>query len=242
MKKEAFYFSHDSNARNDEKIIALRMEMGWEGYGLYWAIVEMLRDTANYAMQNSYNSIAYSLHSDSETIGKVIEDFDLFEAKEGLFFSESLKNRMEIKERKSTKAREAAFIRWGKKEDMNKYEVVDKEVVNATALRNISPPNAIKEKKVKESKVKERERTHTAFSFIEKNKGQRFEDWLIKNKSQVREWVRMIENFNDTVEQEKLTFEYNPLFARLRKYCRNWVSNQKNNTPVFVGNKLRGVL
>jgi len=36
MKKEAYYFSHDSNARQDEKIIKLRMKLGWEGYGLYW--------------------------------------------------------------------------------------------------------------------------------------------------------------------------------------------------------------
>jgi len=40
MKKEAYYFSLDSNARDDPKILQLRMEMGWEGYGLFWAIIE----------------------------------------------------------------------------------------------------------------------------------------------------------------------------------------------------------
>ena len=42
MANEAYYFSHDSNARNDEKVLMLRAKHGWEGYGLYWALVEMM--------------------------------------------------------------------------------------------------------------------------------------------------------------------------------------------------------
>jgi hypothetical protein len=29
------YFSHDANARHDEKILELRAELGWEGYGTF---------------------------------------------------------------------------------------------------------------------------------------------------------------------------------------------------------------
>ena len=42
MKKDAFYFSHDYNAQDDAKILNLRSEYGWEGYGLYWAIIERM--------------------------------------------------------------------------------------------------------------------------------------------------------------------------------------------------------
>ena len=41
MKKTS-YFSHDSNARNDEKILAVRMKYGAEGYGIYFMILERL--------------------------------------------------------------------------------------------------------------------------------------------------------------------------------------------------------
>jgi hypothetical protein len=42
--KDAYYFSHDTNARNDPKIAAMRQSYGVEGYGLYWIVVEMLAE------------------------------------------------------------------------------------------------------------------------------------------------------------------------------------------------------
>lgn len=50
-KKDAYYFSHDSNARNDDKILELRSIYGYEGYGLFWAIIEVLRDSTNYKFE-----------------------------------------------------------------------------------------------------------------------------------------------------------------------------------------------
>mgnify|MGYP001572489914 CR=1 FL=1 len=35
MAKDTYYFSHDYNARNDEKILELRVKYGAEGYGLF---------------------------------------------------------------------------------------------------------------------------------------------------------------------------------------------------------------
>jgi hypothetical protein len=43
-RKDAYYFPHDANARSDEKIVQLRIRLGWEGYGLYWAFLEICRD------------------------------------------------------------------------------------------------------------------------------------------------------------------------------------------------------
>ena len=45
MKKETFYFSHDYNARNDTKILYMRQELGMEGYGIYWYLIEALADS-----------------------------------------------------------------------------------------------------------------------------------------------------------------------------------------------------
>ena len=40
MKKT--YFNHDSAARNDYRIIKLRATLGYEGYGVFWAVLELL--------------------------------------------------------------------------------------------------------------------------------------------------------------------------------------------------------
>ena len=44
MTKDAFYFPHFSNARNDRKLRRLRKELGIEGYGIYFMVLEVLRD------------------------------------------------------------------------------------------------------------------------------------------------------------------------------------------------------
>ena len=38
--KTTNYFSHDSNARNDERILLLRMKHGAAGYGVYFMLLE----------------------------------------------------------------------------------------------------------------------------------------------------------------------------------------------------------
>lgn len=42
--KDTFYFSHDYNARNDEKILEIRSLYGAEGYGVFWMIVETMAE------------------------------------------------------------------------------------------------------------------------------------------------------------------------------------------------------
>ncbi|SHH89918.1 protein of unknown function [Chryseobacterium oranimense] len=138
--KEAYYFSHDSNARQDDKIVALRMKHGWEGYGVYWALVEKLRESSGYMSICDYNIIAYDLRTDAALIKSIIENFRLFSFTEienlgKCFYSESLKNRME---KKSSKARESANKRWGREKEM---QTQCERIPNA--MRN----DAIKEKK-----------------------------------------------------------------------------------------------
>jgi len=158
MKKEAYYFSHDSNARQDEKIIKLRMKLGWEGYGLYWALIEMLRDAKDYKLETDYESIAFELRTECERIKSVIEDYGLFDIREGMFYSTSLLNRMSLREDKSNKAREAAKKRWAKNTDNQQ----DTSESNADGMRTHSESNAIKGK---ESKGKENKDIDTCLSF-----------------------------------------------------------------------------
>lgn len=143
--KDAYYFSHDSNARNDQRIMKLRMKYGMVGYGIYWSIIEILREQEDYSLNiKDVDSIVYELREPEEMILSVIKDFDLFVIKNNVFYSNSLKKRMRLREEKSDKARESARARWNNKDKTH----TDKD---ANAMRTHTERNAIKERKVKES-------------------------------------------------------------------------------------------
>lgn len=115
-KKDTYYFSHDCNARRDEKIIALRIKYKWEGYGLFWGIIEHLREAENYECVRDYNIIAYDLRVGAEIIKSIVEDFGLFSFTEDgkRFYSERLKEDMKVKDEISEKARRSVQERWKK--------------------------------------------------------------------------------------------------------------------------------
>lgn len=95
-EKESYYFSHDSNARNDVKIIKLRRQLGLEGYGLYWCLIEMLRDTPDYKLPiDAIDDIAFILNISKEKVETVINNYELFVVNEQQFFSERLIRNME---------------------------------------------------------------------------------------------------------------------------------------------------
>lgn len=134
MTKDAYYFSHDSNARLDDKIIALRMKHGWEGYGLFWAIIEKLRDNSDYSCIKDYNLIAFDLRTESQKIKSIIEDFDLFEFDENIFYSRSLTARMSPRDEAKKSASINGIIgnlvknKYAKKDDLIKLS--DEEIIS----------------------------------------------------------------------------------------------------------------
>jgi hypothetical protein len=142
MSKDTFYFSHDYNSRNDEKIKKLIRKHGMQGYGIFWAIVEELYNNAN-ALHLDYDGIAFDLRTESDIIKSVLHDFDLFVFNGDNFGSLSVQNRINNRQDKSQKARDSAYSRWNK----NK--------IDANALQTQSDSNAIKERKGKEIKGKE---------------------------------------------------------------------------------------
>ena len=94
MPKDAYYFSHDANAQFDPKIERLVRCQGWAGYGLFWALIERLRSEADYSLVANYEDLAWALRVDQKDLKDLINDFGLFEVKDGVFFSPSLDTRM----------------------------------------------------------------------------------------------------------------------------------------------------
>ena len=138
-KELTSYFPHDSNARNSDKLIRLRMRHKAAGYGVYFMILERLREEPEYTSVKDYNMIAFDLREDTSLIKSVVEDFGLFVFTDDgkYFYSESFKQRMEIKDEQSRKKAEAGKKglekRWGNSKNIaNAIENDSKAIANAT--------------------------------------------------------------------------------------------------------------
>tara|TARA_R100001594_G_scaffold121595_2_gene157524 strand:- start:9627 stop:10457 length:831 start_codon:yes stop_codon:yes gene_type:complete len=136
--KDAYYFSHDSNARNDQRIMKVRMEYGMQGYGIYFGIIEILRDQANYTLAfNDLESISFDLRVDIKILEDIVLNYSLFTTEDDIFYSASLKRRMEALDKRRLKLSEA-----GRKGGLSK------------AKAKIKRPLSIKEDKSKVNNIK----------------------------------------------------------------------------------------
>ena len=115
--KDAYWFSHDGNARNDVKCIKLRRELGIEGYGIFWILIEMLREQPGYKIPlSNIEDIAYDLHVSKEKIDAVITRYGLFQIEDEIFFSARLLRSMQQYDTKknilSNAGKKGNEIRW----------------------------------------------------------------------------------------------------------------------------------
>lgn len=144
MKKDAYYFSHDANAQDDPKIMVLIEQMGMEGVGIFWCLIEKLRSEKEYKLPMIVIApFAKRWGTSKEKVETVIKNYSLFVVESDYFFSIRLQNSMI---EKSEKARESANYRWG---NANVLQLNSER--NANGMRN----DAIKgkERKVKEKKA-----------------------------------------------------------------------------------------
>ena len=151
MPKDAYYFPHDSNAKDDPKCVLLIEQLGMEGYGIYWMLIETLREQPDYtypvanipALGRRYNTTA-------EKVKTVVYNYGLFTVKDDkIFFSDSLNRRMLVLEEKRAKRSEAGRLgnaaRW-------KTSQTDR---NAITMQSQFIASKVKKSKEKESIGKE---------------------------------------------------------------------------------------
>lgn len=152
--KDAYYFSHDSNALTDPKILSMRCDYGFESYGLYWAIIEMLRNESTYKLpldRNTYRAIKMQTATTIDIekfINDCINEYKDNESGNGLFntdgksfWSESLLRRMEkyetLKEKRSQAGKKAMQNRWGKeKQNNNKARTKNRKKIKGITKNN----------------------------------------------------------------------------------------------------------
>lgn len=172
--KDTFYFSHDYNARNDLKIQALISDHGPAGYGIFWAISEVLHEEEGHLIHIdnvTIKALAKQMSTSVEQINLVLKscvEIGLFhENSDGIFskrVNENIKQREEISKKRSKAGRISAKSRH-----------------NSTSVEHVLTSveqNPTKERKGKENKEEEiilsRARTfaeHTEYGNWKGNEG-----------------------------------------------------------------------
>lgn len=156
------FFPHYAGARNDEKLLAVRMKYKIEGYGIYFAILERMLETKDYIVLTDYSIIAFDFRVDSGKVKSIVEDFGLFELTEDgkYFYSERFLSHMDYKDEVSKKRTEA-----GRKGGLKKAENSKKSQESSKSLANAKqtpskplPLNETKQNKTKRDETKQNHR------------------------------------------------------------------------------------
>lgn len=188
MKKDAFYFPHFCNARHDRKLKRVQKELGIEGYGIYFMLLEILREQTDLRYPLSeIDLLADEFGTSEQKVRVVICNYDLFQVDENQnFFSFKMIIYLQPYFEKSERAREAANKRWN---NANAY-------TNAIEMQSVSNASKVKETKVKETKV---------------NK-------IKETKIQLREFVYISQTELDKLNSEYLEHEVSWMLDKLNDY------------------------
>ena len=159
--KDAYYFPHDSNARGDPKTKFLISVYGMKGYGMYWVLIEVLRDqdefklpVNNITLSSLADDFRISFDEAKKFIDDCIYEFTLLKTDSKFMWSDSLIARMQkmikSREKRSAAGKKGMESRWGNKPGGDN-DVITTLCEDANTV--ITKDNKGKESKGKESKV-----------------------------------------------------------------------------------------
>ena len=104
---ETFLY-HDLSARQSKELMLLIEDMGFEGYGLFWAIVEFMHK--NNLKVGEERFVAGKEYV--EKIKEILTNYGLFHTENDFYVSERIKRNLEKQKSKSEQASDAAKIKW----------------------------------------------------------------------------------------------------------------------------------
>lgn len=201
-RKETCYFSHDANAKDDFKIMLLIEELGLEGYGIFWVLIETLREQQNYKYPLKLLSVlARKYNTTLAKLEVVVRNYHLFEIEdECFFFSRSLNRRMEVMHKAIEQRKIAGQISAAKRKKKQEEQLKQLQMNLSSNDSTERPLNEcltsvqqIKEKKKKEKENKEKKRSvEEDIKFLS---NLRFDE--IQNKS-LKDLVHNFEQFEST--------------------------------------------
>ena len=167
--KNSYYFDHDYNARNDAKILELRAEHGWAGYGIYFALIECLCESQGEIKRGALGGLSLGLSLPKGELQKMIDfmiQIELLNEEDGVIFSKRVKEHISFRTMLSEAGKRGG--RGNKKPPLSPPK---------------APPEAGKERKEKEIRVEEKREDiimpYVSFEF--KQAWQRWKDFKKTN-------------------------------------------------------------
>lgn len=250
MSKDAFYFKHDSNARNDEKLLEVRRRFGMEGYGIYWAIVEKMREATDYRLVCDYASISWDLRCKESTVKAVVEDFGLFHLNDGFIVSKRLLSDMAILDKKRSAFAEAGRrgmeTRWGNRQKNATQEVPVQPTLELSAEEPKPPaePKKSRQKKYSDNETELHSKCKDIFSDLYRQaKGVEF-TWSAKEMKYI---VEIIKDIRHQMKTQQLPYDDNDNVANnfqsfislMFVRADDWI--KRNASPSMIHSKFNDI-
>ena len=206
MAKDVYYFSHDVNASNDPKIVAMESEFGVISYAWWWKLIEKLASSEDYRLPfKKYTFIALDkelgilnenerplnenerpLNENERTffcsnksfsfVNSLICDFELLECDDEYFWSPSLIRRQEERRSKFERKQEQRRLAGIKSGEARRKKEQNRTTVQRTST--VVEQNEQKERKGKEINNIERDTRARE----DENPLSMFDDDEVKNK------------------------------------------------------------
>ncbi len=163
MQKDAYYFPHFCNARHDRKIKRLRKELGLEGYGIYFMLLETLREQQDLMYPiDDIDLLAEEFGTSEQKIRVVICNYELFQLDiEQKFFSPKMLIYLEPYFKMKEQRREAGLKSAAKRLSNDRSTTVQR------------PFNKEKESKEEESKEEK-----IIYSVFDNERNEIFKKWF----------------------------------------------------------------
>ena len=207
MAKDVYYFSHDVNASNDPKIVAMESEFGVISYAWWWKLIEKLASSEDYRLpfkkytfialdkelgilnenerpfnenERPFNENEHNFFCSNESflfINSLIHDFELLECDDEYFWSPSLIRRQEERRSKFEKKQEQRRLAGIKSGEARRKKEQNRTTVQRTSTT--VEQNEQKERKGKEINNIERDTRARE----DENPLSMFDDDEVKNKA-----------------------------------------------------------
>jgi hypothetical protein len=147
--KDTYWFRHDSNAKDDYKCMILIEQLGCEGYGIFWILVETLREQKDYRYPfYLLGALARKYNTTQAKVETVVKEYGLFEIDiDSFFFSHSFNRRMENLDKIKEQRRIA-----GLKSGANRKIKAIEHKLNKSSTKDERVDNIKKEEIIKEIK------------------------------------------------------------------------------------------
>lgn len=225
MAKDVYYFSHDVNASNDPKIVAMESQFGVISYAWWWKLIEKLASSDDYKLpfkkytfialdkelgilnenerpfnenERPFNENEHNFFCSNESflfINSLIHDFELLDCDDEYFWSPSLIRRQEERRSKFEKKQEQRRLAGIKSGEARRKKEQNRTVVQRTST--VVEQNEQKEKKGKEINNIERDTRARE----DENPLSMFDDDEIKNKPIYELYMKSIGDISPVIKE-----------------------------------------